>query len=287
VLDIRLIRYEFYSKHTIRLKRELPSSTLRGAFGYALMDILTHEPCLPDERQRMLLFNDLFAPETELENGELKAMLRPFVIRGGYLDETYCRVGMELLLFGEAGLFEPLVDRVAEQMARRGLGAALNRDSSCCVKKLSSDLVEASFPPDVHRIVVDYLSPARIKYAKNWCRDEVPFPALISRLCDRFAELVQTYGKDDGRDWEHWCVNIKQRSKYVMSVKADGALVPGRRRSSRTGHGCSLNGFVGQMVYQGNFEPFSEILGYLPFIHVGKSAPFGCGWVMIECFSLE
>lgn len=282
MLKIRLLRYHFVAPRPLRLNMDLPAITLRGAFGYALHDLLRNEHSLPDPLDRWRLFLDLFSPTRNQHAEGASSLPRPFVIRGGFLDDDRCQVLMELLLFGEAAYFESLANQVIEAMACRGLGDGPDAGTPCDVQMLYSETVEPDFSAESDRLVVDFVSPARIRYRKHWLFDEIPFVALISRLTDRFSELVQNYGRDDGRDWAAWTIDLKHRAADILSMRLDGENFRGRRISTRTGASCALNGFVGQMLYQGIFTPFSEILSYLPFIHVGKSAPFGCGWCCLE-----
>lgn len=59
------------------------------------------------------------------------------------------------------------------------------------------------------------------------------------------------------------------------------------RKSTRTGDEIRLDGFVGKMLYAGELGSLTDILKYLPLIHVGKSAALGCGWTTVNCMTLE
>ena len=142
--------------------------------------------------------------------------------------------------------------------------------------------VEPHFPADVDRLLVDFISPTQIKAKDYWFDREIPFAPLAARLVDRFRELVHAYGEPDDRDWHEWSIATKQAGQHIQSLRVEGLAAHVRRRPTRTGDIHELSGFVGRMLYQGNLEPLSEVLAYLPSIHVGKSAPFGCGWAYLE-----
>ena len=286
MLDIRQLTYEFRSRVPLRLNMDLPTSTLRGALGYAMADVLAYEHTLPVERDKIELFRRYFAPTDWDASGHRKDGPRPFVLRGGFSDSSSRRFVVEMLLFGQAAQLEALTDLVIERMATRGIGGGQHYGTPCSVRKLESRRIEARFPPDVGRIAITFLSPTRIKSRKQWCQHSIPFVPLIARLADRYRDLIHAFGEPDNRDWQAWALTMKRAAGSIESLLLEGGRMHARRRSTRTGDLCGLDGFVGKMLYQGDFEPFSEILAYLPFIHVGKSAPFGCGWCVCECYSL-
>ncbi|MBT3375867.1 MAG: CRISPR system precrRNA processing endoribonuclease RAMP protein Cas6 [Lentisphaerae bacterium] len=285
MLDIRQLTYEFRSDFRLRLNQDLPTSTLRGALGYAMADVLAYEHSLPVERDKIELFRRYFAPSTSNGNGNRQDGVRPFVIRGGFTDPSQRSFTMQMLLFGQAAQLETLTDLVVERMATRGVGGGRHFGVPCRLRKLDSQPMDPHFPNDADRLLVDFISPTRIKSEGELCHRDVPFYPLAARLVDRFHELVQTYGNPDDRDWSGWRIATKQAGEAIQSLRLEGKATHARRRSTRTGGVCELSGFVGRMLYQGNFQPLSEVLAYLPFIHVGKSAPFGCGWCVLECVS--
>jgi len=278
VLDIRQLTYEFQCDYRLQLNQDIPTSTLRGALGYAMADVLAYEHTLPFERDKIELFRRYFAPSTTNARGQRQDGVRPFVIRGGFPDTSQRRFVMEMVLFGQAAKLGVLTDLVVERMATRGIGEGQHFGTPCAFRKLGDQRIEPRFADDVERVVVEFITPTRIKTGSTWCEDEIPFFPLAARLIDRFRELVHVYGEPDGRDWHEWSITTKQAGREIMSLLLDGSATHARRLSTRTGGVCMLSGFVGRMLYQGNFTALSEILAYLPFIHVGKSAPFGCGW---------
>lgn len=287
MLDIQRLVYRLQAERPLRLNMGMPTVGLRGAFGYALAHVLASDSTLCREQDRIDLFRELFSPALPQSQDGANTPPRPFVVRGGFVDDSRAALIMELLLFGRAVPFEPLVDEVVETMAARGLGGAPGEGEICGVEKLESTTEHPVFP-DSDRLVVEFMTPTRIKVHKKMCCTEIPFSALIARLHERYARLAGICGGDpeyadsNRSEWRTRGRDLVEQAQQVLSMKLDGEPVGVRRRSTRTGDTCRLDGFTGRMLYQGNFAPFSEILAHLPFIHVGKSAPFGCGWCAIR-----
>jgi len=280
MLRIRRIACRLRGRSRLGLNLDVPTVTLRGAFGYALLDFLASSECYLSNPQRLQTYRVLFDPEGAKKTGNTGRANapRPFVMRGGFEDASGKNFLLELLLFGRAVEFEPLVLDVLAHMGRRGVG---RWKTPANVEILDMADVEPYFPSGVFRVEVEFISPARIKAFKRRWLDDVPFAALVSRLADRYADLVRLYGRPTGRDWDAWLNAQKTHAQDIASTLLAGGRVNARRISSRSRLECRLDGFVGRMLYEGNFDPFSEILAHLPFIHVGNSAAFGCGWCVM------
>jgi hypothetical protein len=184
---------------------------------------------------------------------------------------------MEMLLFGDAVEFEQLVDDVIKNMCKMGLG---NNNIVCSFCKIYSEMVEPVVPELTSGVCeVEFISPARIKSQGRYLLDMIPFHNLIWRLADRFNELSVVYGDTE----EHIDFSaLKDFSGEVLSEPVSGGVFRSERKSTRTGDICSLSGFTGTMLYQGDLEPFEDLLSYLPWIGVGNSTAFGCGWCRLN-----
>ncbi len=275
ILSIQQIKYEITASRPIVLHRDLPSITLRGAFGYALAVMLSDEASLIREADKIVLFRDIFAPhDSERQHKGCADQARCFVFRGGYalLDRT--KFIAELLLFGAFVDYEKLFDKAVCIMANSGLGKT---KQICECRKLSSIRIEPK-APHCDMLIVDYISPTRIRADRRWWDDSIPFFALISRLLDRLQELVGLYTEEA---FDVDIGHLKRRSKSIDGECLEGRRYQVNRTSGRTGDVIRLDGFIGQMLYSGDLSPFNEVLAYLPWIHVGKSAVFGCGWACL------
>ena len=122
--------------------------------------------------------------------------------------------------------------------------------------------------------IVNFKTPTRIKHNGVFFEESIPFYNLFCRLADRFQELIFAYAPSvtiPGLD------ELKEQSREIGSIVCKQSYINTCRTSSRTGNKCNLSGFVGQVLYTGNLEPFANLLAFLPWISVGSSTAFGCG----------
>ncbi|MEI6421134.1 MAG: CRISPR system precrRNA processing endoribonuclease RAMP protein Cas6 [Lentisphaerota bacterium] len=283
MIDLKQIRYEISASYPIELHRDLPTVTMRGAFGYSLAQILEREASIKSMDDKAKIFREVFKPENTEGTIRNSDPARPYVMRGGFARPDRKSFILEIVIFGKACQLEPLFDKVVENMSEMGLGRA---NTICNAKKLSSDKINPVFP-ETDRIVVDFITPARLKHDNMWMNDEIPFDVLFARLANRFNEIMVLYC-EDGKCLPYEQANeLKNLSRGIFSEKIEGGRFNSGRRSTRTGDEIRLDGFVGKMLYAGDYSRLGEILKYLPWIHVGKSAVLGCGWTTVNCMMLE
>ena len=127
--------------------------------------------------------------------------------------------------------------------------------------------------------VVNYQTPTRIKQNNVYFKEDIPFYHLFSRLADRLVELIKVYTNTDLRID---LIGLKEQAREIGMIVNEGDYCELSRKSTRTGDRCSLSGFVGSITYTGNLKPFEEILSFLPWVNVGNSTAFGCGWCTLE-----
>lgn len=127
--------------------------------------------------------------------------------------------------------------------------------------------------------VVEFKTPTRIKHNNRYLIDEIPFNILFGRLSGRLRELINVYT-------DNHCDNdfkeLVLASTEVGTIVSDSEFVNISRVSTRTGDKCLLDGFTGQILYTGNMTFFADVLSYLPWISVGSSTAFGCGWCSLK-----
>lgn len=280
---IRKLRYELSSSQGLGLHAQLPTITLRGAFGYALAEILAKEPGLADQEARRKLFQDFFRPVDQVnESSRYHDMARPFVLRGDYNGSARRSFLLELIVFGVACQYESFFDKVIEQLARQGVGI---NNIPCQCKKLPAEEVQLEQLPEqiaTNTLLIRFLTPCvRIKYRGQVFHEEIPFAALFCRLYDRVIELDNLYGDATLQETMD-ARTLKQSSAEISSIRLAGGYQRAQRISTRTGQEIYLNGFVGIMKYTGDFSPYHRILPYLPWVNIGHSNCFGCGWCQYE-----
>ena len=84
-LRIQQIQYEFTAAKPLQLHYDIPTITLRGAFGYALAHVIAVKSNIPELEPQVELYKSIFCPQNagdkDSRNHEIA---RPFIIRGAY-----------------------------------------------------------------------------------------------------------------------------------------------------------------------------------------------------------
>ncbi len=280
-LKIRQIRYEFTCPQSLMLHHELPSITIRGAFGYALAQVIARRAGIPELEDQVVLYKEFFMPQNDgTMNSHDRELARPFVLRGSFTRPDRRSFIIEAILFGIATEYESVFDEVFRTMAKMGLGP---RNQVCDMEKILSHIVELPDPEQLPYLLVTFLTPcSRLKSQGAVFRDELPFHVLCARLIDRVEELNQLYGdKEPFHSYEE-IGQLKAAAQQILYKRLSGGVYQVNRTSGRTGDYMKLDGFLGTMEYYGDFTPFREYLRYLPFINLGRFNVFGCGWCRIE-----
>lgn len=275
-LTIRQLIYEFQCDEPLSLHYDLPTITIRGAFGYALAQVIADQTPILELNEQLRLFQAIFAPKNpNAADGFDQDQTRPFVLRGHFSRPDRRAFQVEAFLFGVAADCEPLFDLVFDTMAQLGLG---KYGQPCTLAKLSSRPVTM---PDLEPkpfLTVTFRTPcARLKFHGSVFRDELPFAPLAARLIDRLEELNRLYG--DAIPFNDFADigDLKRRATQIPWKRLSGGCYHINRVSGRTGNYLKMDGFLGTMEYQGDFAPFLPYLRYLPYIHLGRFNVFGCG----------
>lgn len=283
MFQIRRIYYEFSSAADLGLHEAIPTITFRGAFGYALAQVIAREACIPSLRSQVALYRKFFMPQNdgEYESRNLD-LARPFVMRGFYSRPDKQSFILEILLFGAALEYETFFDKVVEVMASMGIG---KEKRECHFQKIHSENIELTEPVLTEHLEVLFLTPCvRLKRDGKIYEHEIPFYVLIPRLIDRLVEIDNLYGDGSfAKDWDIY--SMKKSSEKIAGSLHSGGAFRSVRKSGRTGQKMILKGFFGKMLYCGDFTPYAEVLKYLPYINLGRFNVFGCGWCNIKFVS--
>ena len=275
-LPIKRLLYEINTPMELPFNHHFPTITLRGAFGYSLLQIVARDEAL-NRQEQVALCKHLFFPNDISDKSIHTNTARPFVMRGYYTRPDKKSFILEMLLFGDVTTAEALIDHVVENMCTMGLG---DNDGICNYIKLGSETVEPERPNlDSGLCIINYQTPTRIKHNRIYLKDEIPFYYLFARFADRLSEIVNVYTSND---FNIDVRELKNSAKNIGMVVNESDYCELGRRSTRTGDWCSLSGFVGSITYTGNLKPFEKVLSYLPWINVGNSTAFGCGWCTLE-----
>lgn len=275
MFGVKKLSYEFASPNGLSLHARIPTITFRGAFGYALAQVIARYANISTLEDQVSLYRRIFMPLNEGDESRNQDLARPFVMRGYYSRPDKRSFILELLLFGIAGRCESFFDTVVDVMARMRIGKL---QTKCYFVKVGSEVISMPDPEPSSDLAVEFLTPCvRMKHLGWVYRDEIPFHVLLPRLVDRVMELDTLYGDGSfGKDGQ--AVEWKRQSASVASVKLSGGTYRSLRTSGRTGQQMRLDGFVGEMQYTGDFSPFREVLRYLPWVNLGHFNVFGCGW---------
>ena len=137
-LKIRQIRYEFTCPQSLMLHHELPSITIRGAFGYALAQVIARRAGIPELEDQVVLYKEFFMPQNDgTMNSHDRELARPFVLRGSFTRPDRRSFIIEAILFGIATEYESVFDEVFRTMAKMGLGP---RNHVCDMEKILSPM---------------------------------------------------------------------------------------------------------------------------------------------------
>ena len=277
MLKLQRLRYEFTCGTPLFLHQELPTITLRGAFGYALAQVIARRLDINDLSHQVLAYRRIFMPQIQGNtNSHNRELSRPFVLRGRFTRPDRRSFLMEVILFGEAIPYEPIFDETIFTMAQMGLG--IHRQE-CNVQKIFSGEITCPDPEPEKYLLLHFVSPcARLSSHGKVYRDEIPFGVLCARLIDRLEELIQLFGDHNALHSFEEIGTLKHMANDILWRRHFGGHYRINRLSGRTGDTICMDGFQGLMEYAGDFSPFREYLRYLPHVNVGRFSAFGCGW---------
>ena len=128
-------------------------------------------------------------------------------------------------------------------------------------------------PASIRRILVRFLTPTELKGGENL--DEPPeFGVLLARARDRVSTLRFLYGA--GRlDVDFKALGA--RAATVGRTRTSLSRVSALRRSSKTGQVHPLEGFVGEIEYEGDLGEFLPYLQAARWTGVGRQTVWGKG----------
>jgi len=129
----------------------------------------------------------------------------------------------------------------------------------------------------ISEITVRFLTPTTLK-AEGEVVSMPQFHHLLKRLRDRVNALSYFYcGEALSLDFKE----LGQRAEQIKAVAVRSQWID-RSRRTRRGEIQDLSGFIGEVTYRGELEPFLPLLLLGEYVHVGKNAAFGNGWYRVE-----
>ena len=289
-------------------------SLLRGAFGQALRQVACAMPrrqtCSPCLLRKQCVYTRLFEPYID---GEPPQFLRGLdTAPRGYIFDAAAEtqegynandpLTFDLVLFGNITNLYPYALYAVQRMAETGLGYGrhpfqlqhtdwltdagdapqnwqLLFDSKTNLLKTE---VKPLLPPegpdmDTH-VTLKFLTPTRLKI-DNKLSINFNFRQLAFKMIRRVLEIAHFYAPDQTIDWEF--NPLLQLAGKVEITNRSLIWQDQHRHSNRQQTDMEMGGFVGDLVLQGNLQPFTQLLYTSEILHVGKGTVFGLGKIKL------
>lgn len=131
----------------------------------------------------------------------------------------------------------------------------------------------------VRRIHMEFLTPVRLQSGAG-LKD---FYEFVFFQCNRLAELEQLYGQ-----WRGQAAFFRLRNdllKLAKEVKTAGRSLRNvslPRWSNRQQQQMAFDGWIGSMDYEGDLDPFLQLLAWGEHLHLGNQATFGLGKYRVD-----
>ena len=306
-------RFTLRPQESLQMPAFSKGTTLRGGFGTMFRRLVCIDlrlDCATCELRYtcpyMKVFNPFIPPEAErlTKNQNIP---RPFVIKAPLETKTQYLPGESLrfdfVVVGDAIDYLPYFVVAWRELTEHGFG--LNR-ARCVLSTITSlnlrgeeqivyDGREGTVRPpiehlnwqtlvaytvgarEVREITLRFLTPTTLK-AEGEVVAVPQFHQLIKRLRDRVNALASFYcGGALDLDFKA----LGQQAETVQIVQVNSQWVD-RSRRTRKGFAQDLSGFVGEVTYRGDIEPFLPLLLLGEYVHVGKNAAFGNGWYQLK-----
>ena len=136
------------------------------------------------------------------------------------------------------------------------------------------DAVVAARGLEGERLLVDFLTPAFVKFRGEVSPEAPSFAALVQNLLIRLPMLSAVHC---GEIWRDDFRALVERAGEVETVRDETTWASFRRHSSFKNRVELLEGVVGRAEYAGPLEEFLPLLCMGQIVHVGKRAVFGLG----------
>jgi len=143
------------------------------------------------------------------------------------------------------------------------------------------DLINLSEKKEINRCTLRFVTPARIK-SKGTLGSEPDFYSIFSRLIERIQAL-SIFHCEKSLVIDH--LAFKELAKNIETEKSSLRFRDWTRFSSRQKTKMNLGGYIGEITFKGNLNPFLPFLKMGEYVHVGKNPTFGLGQykLMYEC----
>lgn len=287
------------------------ASMLRGAFGHAFRRTVCvmarDQSCESCMLKKQCAYTKIFETFVEGEpppflNG-LKTSPRPFIIDACDLKTEYAAgdfLEFDVTLLGRACELHPYVIFAFALAAERGFARKrysfqlervdwhdkswklLYDGQKQCLCHTAIPTIGLKNSPLPSPLCLKFLTPTRLK-VDNKLTMEFTFRVLVFKMLRRILELAYFHVPDARPDWNF----------HELLVKADEIKIAKnklywddwQRYSNRQKSKLDMGGFFGEIVLEGDLEPFNDVLRMSEVVHVGKGTVFGLGKMRLESLS--
>lgn len=285
-------------------------STLRGGFGSAFKEtvcVVDHRACARCLLRSRCAFPYVFdtpVPEDAIRMRKYLAAPHPFVFLPPLEEKTLYKPGealtFGLTLIGKGAEFLPYFIYTFERLGeKRGLGKGRGRFAVESVTWLSPEgeevqiyngaekMLRNTFRPltiqdfsSLHfeLVTLNFLTPTRLVYAEALTQTP-EFHMLIRTLLRRLSNFAYFHcGTELDLDFR----GLITAAEQIETVHSDMRWYDWERYSARQDTRMKLGGFIGNVTYQGDLQPFLPLLRLGELVHVGKGTSFGLGKYTME-----
>lgn len=128
-------------------------------------------------------------------------------------------------------------------------------------------------------LTLNFLTPTRILFDGHLTLD-LEFHILIRNLLRRLSLLYYFHCNGDPSEWDF--KGLIERAKEVKVKERKLRWYDWERYSGRQETRLKMGGFVGDITFEGDIEPFMPLIKAGEVLHVGKGTGFGLGKYRIE-----
>lgn len=315
-LNIAKFRFNLKALEPIVLP-SYKGSAIRGGFGYAFKRVscaIRNKECPDCLLKEKCVYSYVF--ETPLPQGtsimrKYKSVPHPFIIEPPKEKRINYKPGDELsfklILVGKAIDYLPYFIYSFHELGEMGIGKGRGKYELKSVEGLDASDTEAgafkhiynaetkvlkSFNSinvnvdtdmseheshesnDMKQLTISFETPTRISYNQQLAVD-LEFHVFIRQLMRRLSLLSYFHCGLDKPDSDF--KKIIEKAREIKVQKEDLKWFDWERYSTRQNTWMKLGGFVGEITFKGDIEPFMPMIRAGQTLHVGKGTAFGLG----------
>ncbi len=287
-------------------------STFRGGFGNVFKKVvcaLKKKECLDCLLKDKCIYCYIFEtppPSNTTIMRKYKTSPHPFIIEPPLEKKTIYKpdeqISFELILIGRAIEYYPYFIYTFDEFGRSGIGKGRGRfelhevvTSEGCIytsenKKLATvkpdellltlpDAFDSSGVKNNAILKLHFLTPTRISFDGHLTVN-LEFHMLIRTLLRRIALLYYFHCSGDSAQWDF--KGIIEMAKRIKTKDSSLKWYDWERYSARQDTRMKMGGFIGEITFEGNIEPFIPLIKAGEILHVGKGTSFGLGKYKIQ-----